>query len=289
MGRIFSYEEISKDQVPESGEFVVAKEHFARSLEAYIDEGTITGGFIYGSVAIDLANRRSDFDTFLSVRSLASGLDAAQGLVEDVKRKTKGKIPISPIVQTRDSLQTGRHEMDRFFGEHLTSGYRYILGVDPAESMYFSASPADAIVSGYLAQKKRRLMNTYVAVDPLDVAEGGLQRMLELPVAVGRKALQALAETNHIEQAVTKTADKAQVIQAIRKVLKAEKLHTGFNQILDLNQLYNTSLDRAIEGRGNQKNYEKVLTEIHTSLPVAIDWIEQLEKVLLPKLASPES
>lgn len=283
MGRLFTFEEIQSGQVPEPEEFIVAKQHFAESLVAYIDSGAVTGAFIYGSAAIDLANRRSDFDAFLSIPD-GTGFEAAKTIVNDVNLRTGGKIPISPIVQTLGDLRNGKHEMDRFFGEHLTSGHRAVFGEDPADITHFPNYPAYEIVETYLAQKKRRLISTYVAVDPLEVGEGGLQRMLELPVAVGRKALQALAETGHIPRAVEKTADKRQVIQAIRKVLKPEGLVEGFDTLLDLNVGYNDLLDEAVESGVKRSYYEDGLREIHGTLPTAISWIQKLEENLTPKL-----
>lgn len=283
MGRLFTYEEIQTGQVPEPEEFLVAMQHFSDSLEAYIDSGAIVGAFIYGSVPVRLPTRQSDFDTFMSIPD-DIGLETAKNIVRDVNLKTGGKIPISPIVQTIDDLVHGNHEMDRFFGAHLTSGHREVYGEDPAEITHFPDYPADEIVGTYLAQKKRRLISTYISVDPLDVKEGGVQRMLELPVAVGRKALQALAETGHIPQAVEKTADKRQVIKAIRKVLRSEGLVEGFDTLLDLNMQYKDLLDTAVEDGVKQSYYEDGLRELHDSLPTAISWIQKLESNLVPKL-----
>lgn len=287
MGRIFSYQEIQSGRVPEPNEFITARQHFADSLEAYIDESSIAGAFIYGSVAVNLANRRSDFDILLSTPRAIEGFEAAKNLADDVRIKTEGKIPISPIVQTIHDLKSGQHEMDRYFGEHLMSGDRVVFGEDPARIINFPDYPADEIIGTYLAQKKRRLINTYVSADPLDVREGGMQRMLELPAAVGRKALQALAETGHIESAVKKTADKRQVIRAIRKVLKPDGLAEDFDTLLTANNNYTRLLDETIEGKHNQHAYENELVEIHNTIPTAILWVQKLEEKLLPKLKEP--
>lgn len=289
MGRIFSYEEIVTDKVPQPEDFIAAREHFTDSALAYIESGAILGVCVYGSVAINMANWRSDFDVFGAIKNQQVGLEATRNLAEDVRIKTGGKIPVSISRQTPEALGQGRHEMDRFFGEHLTSGHRYIIGKDPTEGIVFPNDPASAIMREYLAQKKRTLGDTYDSRDPLDPTHNGLQRLLELPAAVGRKALQALAETNHISKAVEKTADKQQVIQATKEVLEPEGLVAGLNKILSLDKQYNHVLKNALLGHESKQSYEDNLIEIHSSLKDAVDWIELLEKMLIPKLENPRS
>lgn len=280
MGRLFTYEQIETGLVPTPEDFVEAKDVFIASTEAEIEKGTVTGAFIYGSVAVGLANKRSDFDAFIALDDEKGSYNVARELVQSINT---AKIPFGPIVQTNANLSSAHHEMDRYFGAHLKSTDRAVIGEDPADYIQFTDYPADEIMAAYLAQKKRRLINTFTAVSPLEVQEGGLQRMLELPVAVGRKALQALAETGHIDAAVKKTADKKQVMRSFIPLLDEINLKGEAKRLVDANNLYNMMLDKAVDG-GSEFEYNNGLRVIHSYLPKAIEWVEKLEDFLLPEL-----
>lgn len=133
MGRIFSYTIIGAGSVPKPEDFEQASAVFVELAEANIENGVLNGSFVYGSAAIGLAGYRSDFDTFLSLNvQHPRAYAAARTVIQCVLGETRNSIPLVPIVQTRSSLETGHHEMDRFFGQHLISRYRLVQGTDPA-------------------------------------------------------------------------------------------------------------------------------------------------------------
>jgi hypothetical protein len=287
MGRVFSYQEVEKGQVPELAAFERASSLFVELAESEVDKGYVDGSFIYGSVALGVANRRSDFDTFLSLADDDHrNYEAAKSIIQTVVSETGRSVPILPIVQTKEALSCGRHEIDRFFGQHLTSAYRIVQGNDPAAYISFSGQPADEILGTYLFQKKRRLANTYTSTDPLDVAEGGIQRMLELPPAIGRKALQALTEMGLMPEAVEKSADKLAVVYKSRELFEAHGIADGFNNLVKANTEYDSLLTDTLQGRTDKETYEDTLKSLHAKLPYAINWIEQVELALLkPELS----
>lgn len=283
MGRIFSYSEITAGQVPEPATFSRAKDLFVELANTAVENGDLDGSFIYGSVALDRANQRSDFDTFLAITASEENYySVARSLIQRVLDETEHKIPILPIVQSRAALQSGRHEIDRFFGQHLTSSYRSVQGVDPAEYMTFGSQPAGELLGSYLFQKKRRMANTFTSTEPLNVSEGGLQRMLELPPAIGRKTLQALTEIGFIPAAVEKSADKAAVLDKSRELFEQQGVTDGFEELISANQEYEEVLGVAINGDANEAVYNDIIRGLHSRLPMAIRWVEQLEQTLLP-------
>src|SRR5665213_1540234 len=282
MGRIFSYQEVAAGQVPNSEDFELARDTFIEAASECID---IDGSFVYGSVAIGAANRRSDFDSFVALaEDCPRSYSAAKFIVQCVREKTGYNIPILPVVHPRSALEIGHHDLDRFFGQHLSSSYRVVEGNDPAEYISFPDQPARDVLADYLFQKKRRLTNTYTSTDPLDVEEGGLQRMLELPPAVGRKTLQALAETGIIDEAVERSADKAAVLTASRSLFEQHGLAQGFDVLVSTNKDYDDLLDETLAGDVDKDTYEDMLRNLHSRLPDAIIWIEQIAKILVPKL-----
>lgn len=284
MGRVFSYQEIETGQVPNQETFKLAKSLFAGLVEVNIGSGYLDGSFIYGSVAIDTANIRSDFDSFIALRDgKYESYRAAKEIIQCLLSETGHTIPVLPIVQTKEALVTGRHEIDRFFGQHLRSNYRIIQGNDPATYITFREQSAGDILATYLFQKKRRLDNAYTSADPLNVVEGGLQRMLELPSAIGRKALQALTEIGLMPKVVEKSADKVAVLSKSRQLMEDYGLLDGFDRLVRVNQSYDDLLADTLKGRVDQNSYEDGIKSLHAELPNAINWIEEVELALIPQ------
>ncbi|NNN21091.1 MAG: hypothetical protein HKL80_03710 [Acidimicrobiales bacterium] len=106
--------------------------------------------------------------------------------------------------------------------------------------------------------------------------------MLELPPAVGRKALQALVETGIIDEAVERSADKTAVLDKSRNLLERYGLTHGFDVLVSANKDYDELLDEALAGRINKETYEDMIKNLYSRLPDAIIWVEQLAGTLLP-------
>ncbi|OGL36433.1 hypothetical protein A3E49_01825 [Candidatus Saccharibacteria bacterium RIFCSPHIGHO2_12_FULL_49_19] len=286
MGRVFSYSAIEAGKVPQPHDFKQAAVLFAELAEGGIRSGAIDGSFIYGSVALGVANYRSDFDALLSLNSQRpSSYSAARVITQQLLLETEHTIPVLPIVQTKNALKDGNHEMDRFFGQHLMGDYRIVQGNDPAGYMEFANHPAGEILSSYLFQKKRRLANSYAIADPLDVNEGGIQRMLELPQAVGRKLLQAVIEADHVlevPETLQRTAEKSMVLGETRKLLRDNGIGEGFEGLVVANDEYDVLLEETIKGGVDEETYHDVIRGFHANLPRAITWIEQVEQSFLP-------
>jgi len=284
MGRIFSFQEIESRQVPDEGDFELARNTFIEVASGCID---IDGSFVYGSVAIGAVNRRSDLDTFIALTEDNPRVyDVAKYVVRCVQEEISYRIPILPIVQPRSALETGHHDLDRFFGQHLSGSHRVVEGNDPAEYISFRNQPARDVLADYLFHKKRRLTNTYTSSSPLDVKEGGLQRMLELPPAIGRKALQAMGETGIIDKAVERSADKTEVLNKSRSIFETYGLEQGFDVLVRANKDYDELLDDALAGRVEKETYEDMIENLYSRLPNSIIWVEQLARVLLPLFKS---
>lgn len=286
MGRIFSYEEITEDRLPTAESFHDAQKVFSELVADGINESWLDGAFVYGSVALGLANRRSDFDSFLALANNKPAVyDAAKELINSVQDSSRGLISIVPIVQPRQALKAGRHEMDRFFGQHLSSDFRLVQGNDPADYTSYAPTSASEILSSYLFQKKRRMTNAYTSSSPLDFRDGnGIQRMLELPPAVGRKALQALAEIGYIDEAIDKSADKTAVLARTRSFLVDEGVEEGFDQLMQLDRAYYDLLTQTLKGGVTKETYNEEIEGLHAQMPVAITWLDNVEQILLPKL-----
>jgi predicted nucleotidyltransferase len=285
MGRIFSYEDISAGLVPTPGDFNVAATVFLEESELAIQEGLVDGAFVYGSVALGVAGTRSDFDALVSMTNRPEAYDAVATIIDSIREATNETIPTSPIVQRRRALEHGRHEMDRFFGKHLASTERLIVGNDPAEYIRFSPRSAADIFSDYVFHKKRTLSTARTSGSYLDTTEGnGIQRMLELPPAIGRKALQALAEVGHTDQTVERTADKAEVKRQAGAIMADLGIEEDYKQLIETDNQYSALLQEALKGNVTRDDYEDALRDLHSRIPSAIGWLEQVELFVIPRL-----
>jgi hypothetical protein len=293
MSRVFSYEEIRDGRVPGSNVFDIALANFEEFSQNAVDNGIIDGSFVYGSVALGVANRRSDFDNFIS---LTDGCVHSYNTVKNFFASVvelNPSIPTTPMVYAKQALRQGRHEIDRFFGQHLACDHRVVIGNDPATYIKYSDQPAGDILTNYLAQKKRRLTNTYVSPEPLDLRDGcGLQRMLELPAAVGRKVVQALVEVGDTDEPLGNSADKLAVIQKARKVMGQELvvprfkelIISMFDELVRSNADYDELLDAALNDDVSKTEYESEIIGLFNNLPMAIEWLNYVELAILPRL-----
>lgn len=286
MGRIFSYEEIAEGRLPTPETFTNTHQVFSELAHEGIQDGWLDGAFVYGSVALGLANPRSDFDAFLALTdSTLEVFVAAKQLISETLDSCNRTIPMAPNVQPVRALEAGRHEMDRFFGKHLCGDNRIVYGNDPASYISFAPLPADQILADYIFHKRRRLTDAYTATSPHDASEdSGIQRLLELPTSIGRKLLPALEEVGIIGEQPEMGAHKKAVQARTRTLLASENLEEGFDQLLEFDQLYSDLLHAASQGSVSKEAYDDEIHGLHSGIPVAITWLSKLEESLLVKL-----
>ncbi len=285
MSRVFSYEQIIEDQIPDHIDFHDAETDFKELSRTGVEAEIIYGSFIFGSVALGVANRRSDFDSFICMEESS---DSSYDYIKDIYvsiAEDNPSIALTPMVYPKRALHQGRHDIDRFFGQHLSGAQRIVIGRDPSSIIKYSTQPAGDILANYLAQKKRHLSNAYVAPEPLDYREGcGVQRMLELPVAVGRKVVQAFIEDGLFDEQLENSADKAAVIQKTRYLMAEHHIAKVFDSLVRCNNQYDELLDSAINGELSKIDYELRYGYFFGQLPYAINWLETVEQTLLPRL-----
>ena len=282
MGRVFSYEAIAAGKVPQPEDFAQASKLFLERIGESVADGTVDGGFVFGSVGRGSANSRSDFDAFISLNSGASrSYEAARDIVQSINNESSGKILVEPIAYPKATLASGQHEIDYLFGRHLLSGFRLVEGNDPAEYLAFPNDQARDVFAGYASVKARKLSALYVTADSYETAGKGLQRMLELPNSLGRKALAALQDAGYLEKAA-EASEKPAVFRQSDELFRAHGLHDGFRKLAAANDEYSELLQEAVEGRVDQQTYDAELVRLHGLMPFAIEWIRQVGQTLLP-------
>lgn len=282
MGKVFSEDELMRDAIPRLPDFSQAAEYFLRWVEKSQNDGFIDGGFIFGSTAINATGVRSDLDCMLVPKDVSEG---SQTEVIELLGALSGlhpNVPINPIIHHRARLESGDHEIDRFFGAHLTGERRLVAGNDPAEYMRFPKTPAKDVLLNYVRHKKRGVNKVFSMVG---AEVNDIQRMLELPVAIGRKALAVLDEIEGSERAVANSADRSSIIDSVMGLFAELGVEAGAKRIKDLDDTYTELLRKWLAREVDYFEYEKfVFGDTYAGAIDASQWLDQLDQALQRRL-----
>jgi hypothetical protein len=279
MGRVFSTEQVHgyEDNIPSLDDFEYAIDHFEQTVNDEIEAENVDGALIYGSVAIKAYNLRSDFDCLIVPYDHSpQSLDAIARILK--ASNPEGRIDMSAIVHPRSRLSSGAHEIDQYFGSHLTGPARLVYGEDPAEYIHFANyGPATHLLS-YIRHKKRSVGTGFTSEGPDHYKS--LQRILELPLAIGRKTLRVLDELNGTQTATADSANKKRIVPASLELFDSLGLDGLPRSILELDYEYTEALGGAIEGTVSDSDYSELLREIQARGGKASEWLDELDDAL---------
>lgn len=279
MGRVFSYEQTQEASkyIPSPEDFESAINRFADATNQEVSENKISGAVVYGSVAIRAYTMRSDFDCLIVPHNHSvDSITAINRIISSAE--VDGKIDISAIIHPKDRLARGAHEIDRFFGDHLTGQSRLVYGEDIKDYIRFPDHGAYNHLISYIRHKKRSITNAFDARNP-DYYKG-LQRVLELPLAIGRKALKVADELEHTSLAMSDSANRSKVTPAALKLFNDAKLGDLPSSIIQLNIDYTDLLALAIKGKVDEQEYQTFLKEVALHGIEASTWLDDLDEYL---------
>lgn len=266
------------NDVPDPLHFRAARDAYAESVETCLLSGSVTGSIIYGSVAIARTNRRSDFDAVL-VCSDETAMQEARGVAEAASLASDGKVPINVTPYTRDMLASGAHEIDRYFGRHLTGGERIVQGEDPASYLQYAAVPPAIAFDEYIRNKKRRLGTAYFDTAASDAERlVGIQRMLEAPLAVGRNLAGVLDDIEGTHRATDRSANKDLMRHIAMRVFRELGVTEEAERLLTADRSYSEYVENTIAGEVSLPEYEAALRALHGQLPRALAWLNRVDR-----------
>jgi hypothetical protein len=286
MGRVFSSEQILMGNHPSPEDFELAVQVFGDGITTGVQQGLFYGAIIFGSVAAGTQDVRSDCDSLIAPtgRDELTERQAARELFVQIHNETGGRVPFErPTVQPKELLRSGRHGLfDRFLMQTLVGPDRKVFGEDPALCLSADeTTSAQQVLEHYIANKYNRMCDAYITTDPLDLRENGLQRQLELPVALARKSIQALGEvSDFIDQ--PRAVDKPAVIKSGRELFGQLGIDQTFNSLVELDRNYTEILYRLIAEKIEASEYDEFLREMHAHLPQTIAWVKDVGRTVLP-------
>jgi predicted nucleotidyltransferase len=285
MGKIFTPEEIREERYPQDGAHKEAAEELRRSCAALQPEyPAISSACVYGSVALGLANRRSDIDGVCLLDSNEDGV-AVRREIAGLERRAEAlyATPVDMSVWRADEWRKGLGVSagDYLFLEHIcptAASTPYRLG-EPAEVLYGAMRFSNAAgqlelahrsAAAYLANKAQFFTYRMSHDKNPDDRAVTLQRAYELPSALGRKLLRLdfLAEWR-------RENDTPHILGSSPEQYGRPLLATGFTALLDgdtkhlahaltrNDSEYDEVLEDAIDGRKGLAGYGQYLADCY--------------------------
>jgi predicted nucleotidyltransferase len=274
MGKLFSPGEIRNGLVPTTADFFSAKSYILDGLESLVQEGSVIGATVFGSIAKGTPSVRSDFDLLVITESEAV-TPHLKDLCDFVDEKTH--IGVDPIHIPRDLAAQGLHTIDRSFTTHLrdvpTTGNT--VGIPPLELLKPHPMPLPQVHSQYLIQKLRKLRRGLYSGSEEDRLRV-MQRALEAPINTGRRTLQVLS---YLGAGGYSPQDdgKQSVIRDFRSMFGDSALLNGFNDLVHRDSLYTLTLSEALSGKISLDEYAGELHRLSQEvIPLAISWVSDV-------------
>ena len=283
MGKIYSWERIENDGVPNVENFSVAKRMILSDLSGLIPN-EIYGAKVYGSVAKNSPSIRSDFD-ILVVFNNNLGVKKLNYFVQEIDKETK--VQVEPLILSVQQASEGFHTIDSSFYTHFEGipNEGNLIGNYPLNKIKPLQGNTIDVCMDYIRQKIRRLNQGHFDTSGVELLSV-LQRVLESPVALGRKVLYVLQNLGKFEMD-DKDDCKKSVIRNFNKIMVDSNIDaTDFNEIVSKDKEYTEFLGETLGQKHNRSEYEQFLDVIkQETLPMAKDWIIKTG-IWLKKIAS---
>lgn len=189
MGKVFSWDEIERGEIPQPQDFETVALKIRKELEAA--DGVI-GAILCGSILWNSCNQRSDIDCLVvydqTRRSeVVKVLRAISQVAADIHVPTEF-IPIDLHI-----ARTPIHHIGLSFAVHLSYATKNngLIKTNPLSLFTFDNATVVDDVRGYLRNKLRRMEKGLITLPALEATDlhRFLQKVLDTPLHVARKIL----------------------------------------------------------------------------------------------------
>ncbi len=255
MGRVFTWDEISKGQVPEEEHFQQIIEQLAEALAASSD---VVGATICGSMITEYT-QRSDIDCVLIYEP--GFIRAVQASVLPVEQEAaRLYVPLDLIPVSRDLAQNGLHHITLSFGAHLryaAKGKR-VIKKDPMSFLNFVGKNPWQDVTEYLLTKIGKLEKGILKVGAMDERDecAFFEDMLRMVFHVARKML----FLKHVKM----PNDSKRMISEFYPQIAPPEQADLFWRITGMDVRYGEELKRLLLDPGSSGKYRSLLNELRT-------------------------
>lgn len=263
MGRIFSYEEITANQVPTARDFAAGRQDIIETVSSCED---ILGAIMCGSIIHGTSNARSDIDVAFFYHETPAVATAMKGLRA---RSLRRNLDLSLIPIEAEMAQTNFHAITASFRQHLEmmAAAGGLVKQDFTGRIKPWQSERDDLTA-YLSHKWRYFNKRLNKIDFMDPGSPKrletVQKALELGPHIARKMLSLWG--------VEMVSDsKADVIAAYCS-LAPRGLSEQIVSLARIDQWYTAELERQLR-RPDRPKYLEVLRQLGIAPPAAYGFL----------------
>lgn len=248
MAKVFTPEQIAQDKFPNGSDFPEAASCLLNYLEENLFcEESVDGGLIYGSTTTGGSNIRSDLDALISLKAYDAHIIAGDLRLIFRHIEQEWNIPVEPIVYNSTRLAAGEHTIDPIFATHLhaVDASKWGVGSNPLDKLAFKETSRSDIFERYALHKESKFKKAALSAEP-GIDYRVFQRALEIPRALGRKAL-AVVDEDFDPQTATETQ-----VAAVLKDVTSWMTNNNMLNIIQTNDTYNALLLETIGSTATQ-------------------------------------
>lgn len=277
MARIITPEEIARGNVPDDDAPYRAASYIVQHALIGGECLGVTAGMVFGSVAMDTADRLSDVDVLLTYdgKQARSALPLIGRVILEARRQYC--VPVEELVYRCDSLKPGCRSLDPFSVEHwheiqrrYPEQWSYRNPVKDWTPLADTSADCPDTIRGTI----QRYLTTKIDIYGYGMMKSGtpdlrkMQKALELPRSLGRKML-ALTHSGD-EFHARASFDKDWTSKEMQHVFAspgegAQYAREQFSYLLDTNTSYKTVLAETLEGGMTISEYTAWLNENYFS------------------------
>lgn len=274
MGRLYSPDRIEEGRIPngDGSDHSQAAKMLLDGVKDVDRPGEPMSGMAFGSVITGRANRRSDVDFLLRYSSLEQLIEL-QRIVEEVE--TNHHVNVEAQTFRHDALESpSSHDISPLFASHLLDVQdeysRWVHGLPVEELRQFAIdtrekSPEDVEdiltdVISYVHYKMRQFAKTSLMRRSQHINYYTTQRALELPKALGRKAV-TVTRMLGVEMPGKDVTDKAAMrdsFYALTETLDDDSSVEHYHYLDGLDASYDKHLEEAVK-TGDTEAYTRWL------------------------------
>lgn len=266
MGRVFTWDEISRHRIPEQDSFGAVCEFIRNTIGT--SPATVAGA-ICGS-ALGGVTVRSDVDCVVIYDPNRE--DAAYARFRTATKFAHTlHVPLEIIPVSLDEAEGGQHSITRSFAAHLKLSVARggTVKADPTRLIAEPSADPKTEVELYLRHKGKAIGKWMTKADCLSEPEYHrfLQKVLEVAVHSARKVL-------HLKLGEFGDDSKGEVVRRFPEVAAGETLEL-FRKLVAADRAYTRSLQHQLE-HPNQPSYQLAIQTVELLAPEALRFVRSI-------------
>lgn len=265
MGRVFSWDQFTKNEIPTLQGF---QEVIDLSRERLEGTDGVIGAILCGSCLWGTHDQRSDVDCVV-LYDFQKKVDVFHALKKINAQAYTRRVPVQFICVDTDVARKGMHDVSYLFARHLDSAARCGGLIKENPIPYFAFSHTDPVqdIRDYLRHKLGSLQKGYAGFQDMDMKGKcrALQRILEVAMSLARKML--------VLGGVELADDSKRVVKQKYVEVATSREYELFLRITDLDERYTEAIRRRSIVLDRRVSYGCLMRAIECEAESAIEFV----------------